>query len=75
MNDTSRAWIMLVVIVTSVVVRVAYMYAQERQESWTFATCYTNGCVKKTLDDMPRDAARDAKLTTWQDVTYVWYRR
>lgn len=52
----------------------AYLAAQERVQSWTFEACSTNNCIKSTLDKLSPDRARDAKLTTWGSVTYVWYR-
>lgn len=49
--------------------------AQERTVSyWTWEKCYTNSCIKNKLDSLPLDRAHEAKLTTWENVTYVWYR-
>lgn len=48
--------------------------AQARTE-WTYERCWTNQCVQDTLSNLPPDRADAAKLTTWRDTTFVWYRK
>lgn len=48
--------------------------AAQNRPSWTYVTCYTNSCIKSTLDGLSADRAHDAKLTTWESKTYVWFR-
>lgn len=68
------AVVVMVVAAGAFVGYMAAVSAQERVQSWTFKACYTNGCIKEVLDKLPPDNARDAKLTTWENKTYVWYR-
>ncbi len=64
------------VLIALILARVAVLVtAQERVQSWTYETCYTNACIKATLDKLSPDRAHDAKLTTWGSGTYVWYRQ
>lgn len=58
-------------------VGIAAISAQRPAEAhtyWTFETCATNDCIKRTLDRLPPDRAAEAKITTWRDTSYVWYR-
>lgn len=58
-------------VISTVVMIVTRPTAQERPQTWTYETCYTNSCIKKTLEGLTPDRQHDAKLTTWQDTTYV----
>ena len=42
--------------------------------SWRVVQCYTNDCIRDTLNGLPFERAAEAKLTTWKDSTYVWFR-
>ena len=40
---------------------------------WTHKTCLTNNCIAETLNSLSPERSTAAKLTTWKNVTYVWY--
>ncbi len=42
---------------------------------WQVEKCYTNGCIEALLNSLSAETAADAKLTTWDNKTYVWYRK
>lgn len=71
-----RYFLRLAAVVIAIICVLAYAFvpAQERVHVWTFETCYTNACVKRTLEKLSPDRAHDAKLTTWSDTTYIWFR-
>lgn len=45
------------------------------REQWVNESCMTNGCIAGLLNSLPPERAAEAKLTTWHNVTYVWYRK
>lgn len=47
----------------------------QSQKKWVVQMCYLNACISDTLNSLPPESAATAKLTTWQDKTYVWYLR
>ena len=49
--------------------------AQSNRGGWTFETCWTNSCIENKLNSLDAERAAEAKLTTWDAKTYVWYRR
>jgi hypothetical protein len=51
------------------------LHAEERLGPWQVETCWTNQCIANLLNSLPPERAAEAKLTTWDDKTYVWYRR
>ena len=46
-----------------------------KSSQWTYEKCYTNSCIEEKLNSLPAEIADSAKLTTWEDKTYVWYRK
>ena len=42
--------------------------------TWQFVQCYTNDCIASTLNGLTWERAAEAKLTTWKDSTFVWFR-
>jgi hypothetical protein len=47
----------------------------EAAPKWTNQTCLTNDCIANTLNALTPERAAEAKLTTWGNATYVWYRK
>lgn len=52
----------------------AVVEGQSRTE-WVNKACFTNGCIAETLNGLSPDRAAEAKITTWRDTSYVWYRK
>lgn len=57
-----------------VVVTLLLSAKTETTTRWTYTACYTNSCIADTLNRLDPERAAEAKLTTWKDQTYVWYR-
>jgi hypothetical protein len=71
-----RTSVVFVIWVGTLVALAAYgVAAQHRVPQWTHEWCATNACIGKVLNSLPPDRAAEAKLTTWRDSTYVWYRQ
>lgn len=76
----SRAEIVFRIAVVALIFGGMYVHGKvsaqaERPRDWTYVWCARNDCIKKTLDALPVDRAAEAKLTTWENTTYVWYRK
>ena len=41
---------------------------------WRFVECMTNQCIANALNGLSHERSAEAKLTTWKNYTYVWYR-
>jgi hypothetical protein len=54
---------------------VPVLHSQQSREQWEKVHCWTNTCVADLLNSLPAERAAEAKLTTWRDTTYVWYRK
>lgn len=72
-------WLALLAVVgLSTVATLLSQRQAERPESslgpWKVETCRTNPCIATLLNRLPSARAAEAKLTTWHDLTYVWYR-
>lgn len=64
-------WLLFVVIVCGLFM--IPTSAAQYGNSWTYERCWTNGCITDTLNRLTVEGANYAKLTTWNDSTYVWY--
>lgn len=42
--------------------------------AWRVELCSTNQCIADILNRLPGERSSEAKLTTWRDTTYVWFR-
>ena len=42
--------------------------------AWRAESCFTNECIADILNRLPGERAAEAKLTTWKNTTYVWFR-
>lgn len=76
-ENAGKLWFFAAFVTAFVVFVVLLMIAGAQAQprvSWTYVSCYTNSCIKATLDGLSADRAHDAKLTSWRDTTYVWYR-
>ena len=47
----------------------------QKPTRWVNEFCYTNGCIGDMLNKLTPEQAHEAKITTWRDVSYVWYRK
>lgn len=47
--------------------------AQSRS-NWEAKMCATNACIEAQLESLSPERASEAKITTWHNYTYVWYR-
>lgn len=67
-----RVTVMLILIL--VVLGIVIHLQGAAEVNWTNKSCWTNSCVADTLNGLSPDRAAEAKLTTWKDATYVWFR-
>ncbi len=74
MKSDWRWYVTLTLTLMLIAVTVALVAkSTEQRGMWTFEDCRTNACIANLLNSLPPERASEAKLTTWQDVTYVWY--
>lgn len=49
--------------------------ADPSKGSWTYERCLTSECIENRLNALSPEKAAEAKVTTWKDVVYIWYRK
>ena len=74
-NKDSSFCFFLIGTIIYYVICITVVKASPKSSQWTYEKCYTNSCIEEKLNSLPAEIADSAKLTTWEDKTYVWYRK